>query len=165
MPTEKDIQAIKQLLDIAENNIRQAKNLLFEKECLEKAKSLNSDEANMVIEGIFDGEKMIGQNEKAYQIPSNYASKSKLVTGDVLKLTIREDGSYIFKQIGPVERKKIIGELEEITNGRYIVRSGNLEFRVLPASVTYFRAKKGDTLTVLVPEDGASEWAAVENIV
>ena len=39
----------------------------------------------------------------------------------------------------------------------------NRDFRVLLASVTYFKAKPGDQVSVNVPEDdSAAEWAAIE---
>ncbi|MBA4320115.1 MAG: hypothetical protein C0412_17080, partial [Flavobacterium sp.] len=49
-----------------------------------------------VIEGVFDGENMIGPDGKQYSVPSNYASKSKLVEGDILKLTITSRGNFIY---------------------------------------------------------------------
>src|SRR3989338_7659848 len=52
-------------------------------------------------EGTFTGEKMQGDDGKEYTVPANYASKSKLVHGDRLKLTITKSGSFIYKQIGP----------------------------------------------------------------
>ena len=65
-----------------------------------------------VIEGVFDGENMIGPDGKQYSVPANYASKSKLVEGDILKLTITGSGTFVYKQIGPIERARIVGELE-----------------------------------------------------
>ena len=47
------------------------------------------------MEGVFDGQNMMGPDGKKYPVPANYASKSKLVEGDVLKLTISDDGSFI----------------------------------------------------------------------
>jgi len=165
MPDEKELQTIKQLLDLAENNLRQAKNILFSKEYAKKALELIPSDDNQVIEGVFDGEKMVAQNKKTYSVPSNYASKSKLVAGDILKLTILDDGSYLFKQIGPVARKKLTGILKELSDGKFVVESGSVEYRVLPASVTYFKIRVGDKLTILVPEAEVSVWAAVENII
>ena len=49
--------------------------------------------------------------EKRYPIPANYASKSKLVQGDRLKLIILESGTFIFKQIELVLRKLLTGKL------------------------------------------------------
>lgn len=165
MSTEKELEKVKQLLDSAENNIRQAKNILFVSELSERAKLISDsgDKTTNVVEGIFDGQSMIDKNGKTYAISANYASKSKLVYGDVLKLTILEDGTFLYKQIGPVQRKKMIGKLTETGSGEYLVDVDGAEYRVLPASVTYFHANAGDKLTILVPENQVSEWAAVEN--
>ena len=46
--------------------------------------------AGRVIEGVFDGENMIGPDGKQYSVPANYASKSKLVEGDILKMKISD---------------------------------------------------------------------------
>lgn len=117
-----------------------------------------------VIEGTFDGQNMIGPNNKIYPVPANYASKSKLVEGDTLKLTIAEDGSFIYKQIGPVERKKLIGKLK-LENDQYLVEAGGHDYRVLFASVTYFKANPSDEVTIVVPENGQSNWAAIEAVI
>jgi len=70
----------------------------------------NKDEnIGKVIEGVFDGQNMVGSDAKTYPVPANYASKSKLVQGDILKLTIAEDGAFLYKQIGPIPRKQIVG--------------------------------------------------------
>ena len=167
MPTEKELSQIKQLLDTAEDNIRSARALIFSRELAAKSEKIGiseeSEEAN-VIEGIFDGEKMVGSNLKHYFVPANYASKSKLVSGDTLKLTVFEDGSFVFKQIGPVKRKKLIGDLIDLGDNKFVIKSGNVKYRVLPASITYFKVKNGDKLSILVPEEATSEWAAVENV-
>ena len=82
--------------------------------------------------------------------------------GDILKLTISDDGSFLYKQIGPIPRKQVVGELVQ-ENGHYYVQVGEKEYRVLLASVTYFKAKPGDQVSVNVPEDDAhAEWAALE---
>lgn len=164
MTNEKELEKVKQLLDRAEADIRAAKSVLFTAELSSKAKHLLSADAK-VIEGVFDGQAMIGPAEKSYLVPANYASKSKLVCGDILKLTILEDGTFLYKQIGPVRRKKLVGELLEIEDGKYAVKTENSEFRVLPASVTYFKANVGSKVTILVPEESISEWAAVENLI
>jgi len=117
-----------------------------------------------VIEGQFDGQNMIGPNGKTYPVPANYASKSKLVEGDTLKLTIADDGSFIYKQIGPVERKKLIGKLT-LDNGQYKVEAGGVFYNVLFASVTYFKAQPGDEVTVVIPADTTAHWAALEALI
>jgi hypothetical protein len=117
-----------------------------------------------VIEGVFDGQNMVGPNEKTYPVPANYASKSKLVEGDILKLTISEDGSFIYKQIGPIERKKLIGTVT-LQDGTYMVEAGGKLFHVLFASVTYFKAQPGDEVTVVIPADRPASWAAIEAVI
>lgn len=118
-----------------------------------------------IVEGVFDGENMIGPDGKQYSVPANYASKSKLVEGDILKLTITPNGTFVYKQIGPIDRSRVIGTLEMIPNGNFIVSSEGKKWRVLTASVTYFKGQDGDETVILVPKTGESKWAAVENIV
>lgn len=119
-----------------------------------------------LIEGVFDGEHMMGSDGKRYIVPANYASKSKLVEGDILKLTVSQDGSFVFKQIGPIERNRVIGTLarDEVT-GDYVVITDGKKWNVLLASVTYYHAEPGDQLVVLVPKNAPSRWAAVENVI
>lgn len=165
MPTDKELATIKQLLDLAENNIRQAKSMLFARELSSKVSELAAiEDNNKVVEGVFDGEGMIGSDKKHYDIPANYASKSKLVAGDVLKLTILGDGTFLYKQISPTKRIKKIGILEDLGDGKYAVDCEGVQYRVLSASISYFKAEAGDKLTVLVPSGEPSEWAAVENL-
>src|SRR3989339_89658 len=87
-----------------------------------------------IVEGVFDGENMIGPDGKQYSVPANYASKSKLIEGDILKLTIKADGTFLYKQIGPVERSRIVGILaKDETTDEFRVIVGDKAFRVLLA--------------------------------
>lgn len=146
-------------------------------------------DAARVIEGVFDGQHMVGPDGKQYSVPSNYASKSKLVEGDILKLRITQRGAFVYKQIGPIARDRRVGVLErDDVSGEYVVivpdadgeRSGIARaiaegsdlptteykrFRILRASVTYYHGEPGDEVVVLVPKDAPSTWAAVENII
>jgi hypothetical protein len=107
---------------------------------------------------------MIGPDGKSYPVPANYASKSKLVQGDLLKLIIGDDGAFIYKQIGPIERKKVIGTLS-LHDGQYFVEARGKQYHVLFASVTYFKAQPGDQVTVVLPEGEEAEWAAIEAVI
>ncbi len=119
-----------------------------------------------VVEGVFDGRGMVGSDGKNYLVPPNYASKSKLIEGDMLKLTITPKGSFIYKQIGPIERSRLIGELGyDQTIGEFYATSENRRWNVLKASVTYFKGESGDEVVLLVPKNAPSKWAAVENII
>lgn len=118
-----------------------------------------------IIEGVFDGENMIGPDGKQYSVPANYASKSKLIEGDILKLTITPTGTFMYKQIGPIDRIRVVGVLEQADNGSFTVVNGSKRWKVLTASVTYYKGQDNDEVVILVPKVGESNWAAVENIV
>ena len=123
-------------------------------------------EGDRVVEGVFDGMGMVGDDGKSYLVPPNYASKSKLVEGDMLKLTIGARGNFIYKQIGPIERQRIIGTLAyDQETGQYLVVAGGRSWKVLKASITYFKADAGDEAVILAPKNAPSKWAAVENVI
>ncbi len=161
---EKQIKRLKSLIQEAETSLAAAKELLVSLVGEDPVMTSNvKDEAlGKVIEGVFDGQNMVGSDSKMYPVPANYASKSKLVQGDILKLTIAEDGAFMYKQIGPVPRKQVVGVLQ-LLDGHYQVTVAEHVYRVLLASVTYFKAKPGDQVSVNIPEDNPSaEWAALE---
>ncbi len=126
----------------------------------------NASGGAQILEGVFAGDKMIGSDGKSYDIPPNYASKSKLVEGDILKLTITSSGRFVYKQIGPIARKRIIGELAvDSEHDEYWVVADTNKWKILKASVTYFKGEPGQKVAFIVPQDGPSKWAAVENII
>jgi len=170
-----NIALIAQMIESAEKNIQSARQLLREmmgggkgsdtSEFAKRAQVLSISEGGKVIEGMFDGQNMVGPDGKQYPVPANYASKSKLVEGDVLKLTIAEDGSFIYKQIGPIERRKILGSLLQDEKGDYRVLAEGKSYRVLLASLTYFKSEPGDQVTIVLPKDKDATWGAVENVI
>ena len=164
---EKQVKRLHALIQEAETNLAAAKELLIsiigdDGTVITPKAGANEEVSGKVVEGVFDGQKMAGPDGKEYPVPANYSSKSKLVEGDILKLTIADDGSFIYKQIGPVERQQIIGTLVQ-HDGAYYVEANGREYRILLASVTYFRINVGDQVTIIVPNDNPdAEWAAVE---
>lgn len=163
---EKQVKRLLSLIQEAETNLSAANELLIsivgEDGRVVTPRSGQEDISGKIIEGVFDGQVMIGPDGKSYPVPANYASKSKLVEGDILKLTIADDGSFIYKQIGPVLRRQIIGTLTQ-HDGAYYVEANGHEYRILLASVTYFKLGIGDQVTIIVPEDNPeATWAAVE---
>jgi len=168
-----ELEKIQKLLDAAEADIHSARMLLRaalgQKELkpidpVKKAKHLDVADEGKVVEGTYMGEYMHGADGKEYPVPANYASKSKLVEGDILKLTIAENGSFIFKQIKPAERRKSLGTLV-YGDGILYVNSEGKAFKVLQASVTYYKGEPGDQVTIIIPKEHDSSWAAIDNIV
>ena len=119
-----------------------------------------------IVEGVFDGESMIGSDGRQYVVPPNYSSKSKLVEGDILKLTIQPNGTFLYKQIGPIERQRVVGTLtrDEMTNDWRVVAEGK-KYNVLTAAVSYHKGDFGDDAVILIPKAAPSRWAAVENVI
>ncbi len=145
--------------DITPEDISTAKSNMF------STTSAQNTDSERMVEGVFDGENMIGPDGKQYSIPANYASKSKLVEGDILKLTIRSNGSFVYKQIGPIERLRLIGVLEKNDDEGFYANVEGKKWKLITASVTYYRGQRGDEAVILIPKNSDSKWAAVENIV
>jgi bifunctional DNA-binding transcriptional regulator/antitoxin component of YhaV-PrlF toxin-antitoxin module len=165
---EKQTKRLYSLVQEAETNLAAAKELLSSilgndgNVITPHASGDTAEVKGKIVEGVFDGQKMMGPDGKEYPVPANYASKSKLVEGDILKLTITDDGGFVYKQIGPIERKQIIGTLVQ-HDGAYYVEANGREYRILLASVTYFKINIGDQVTIIVPADNPEAvWAAVE---
>ncbi|PIU01442.1 hypothetical protein COT68_03195, partial [bacterium (Candidatus Torokbacteria) CG09_land_8_20_14_0_10_42_11] len=181
MPELEKIALLREILEQAEASLAQAKKVINEflgvetklnkpkigqKQILEKVQELAANVGkSRIIQGVFNGQSMVAPDGTEYPVPANYASKSKMIQGDTLKLTIAEDGSFIYKQIGPIERKKVLGVLSQSEDGEYqVIVENNKTYKVLLASVTYFKGEAGDEVTLVVPASGDSEWGAIENI-
>ena len=94
MSTASKIALLKEMLDSAEANIRSAKQVLTEltsstgknqyANVAAKVGTVENAGEKKIVEGVFDGQNMIGPDKKTYSVPANYASKSKLIPGDIL---------------------------------------------------------------------------------
>ena len=161
---------IQKQLDAADASLSSARSMIREisgtdaapLDMDKKLDDLSSPEEK-TIEGVFDGEMMIAPDGKTYPIPPNYASKSKLVEGDTLKLTISDDGSFVFKQIAPVERRNAVGTLAQ-NGSEYTISAEGKNYKVLTASVTFYKASPGDQVTIILPKDHDAVWAVMENV-
>ncbi len=175
MSAENKIDEIKHILNNIQQQLDLAKKVIsgqIEKDQVD-ANSLarekgseKTENDNKIIEGVFTGDKMIGPDGKEYLVPQNYASKSKLVEGDMLKLTIQPSGSFVFKQIGPVERDRVVGKIYyDEEKKQFYGRTDQATYKLLTAPVTYFKGENDDEVIMLTPKNTQSAWAAVENII
>jgi len=161
------ILLVKESIASAEKNLQTAKSLLaqLESKYTPQKKTYGVAEGGKIIEGTFDGQLMIGTDGRQYPVPANYASKSKLVEGDMLKLVITDDGNFIYKQIGPFKRKRLIGILKENPEeGGYIVETEGKIYKVLLAAVTYHHAEVGDEIALVIADNDEARWGAIENV-
>ncbi len=166
------IALITQRLEDAERNIQYVRQALSEAtEGVKPSSSSQPDieapiaEGERIIEGVFDGQNMQGNDGEEYPVPPNYASKSKLVEGDILKLTINSDGALLYKQINPIDRKRVVGTLIVDELGNFGIKAPEKTYKILLASVTFYKAQEGDEVTILIPEHGEAEWGAVEHVI
>lgn len=166
-----DVTKIKNLIQAAEINLKAAQKIISSvlpgktsSKISDSPKILSINDQSNVIEGVYNGESMVDSGQKSYPVPANYASKSKLIEGDKLKLTIAADGSFIFKQIGPAIRKRLAAKLLE-REGEYFAEYQDKLFKLPKASITYYKAKDGDQISIIVPQDEQSDYAAFENII
>ncbi|NCS32402.1 hypothetical protein GW793_02825 [bacterium] len=134
-----------------------------------KSKSNEGDEEENYIPigetGVFDGEFVIMSNDKKYQVPPNYASKSRLVVGDKLQLVSHGDMNS-FKIMEQVSRKELTGILTKSDN-QWVVFVDETNYLVIAASIRYYEGEIGDKVVIQVPETPVMEvkWAAVKSVI
>lgn len=173
---KKKIQAIKDFIESAEKSIKSAKKILkdvLEENNIDIESSIDLDTdglhtyksgADKIVEWVFTGEEMLGSDNHKYPVPVNYASKSKLVQGDRLKLTIDNSGRMTYKQIQPIERETKVGLLTK-EQGRFQVIAEWITYNVLTAAVTHFKAEIGDSISIIVPAGKQATFAAIEAVI
>ena len=173
----KKIQAVRDFIINAEKSIKNAKKIL--KDLLEEnwielkddnidldTSWLNSYKSNesKIIEWVFTWEEMLWVDNHKYPVPANYASKSKLVQWDRLKLTIEPSWKMLYKQIKPIEREEKIWLLTK-DEWKYQVVAEWLTYNVLTAAVTHFKAEIWDSISIIVPSWKQANFAAIETVI
>jgi hypothetical protein len=75
-------------------------------------------------------------------------------------------GAFVYKQIKPIDRLRKIGILDQDPqNLQYYALCDGKKWKLLTASVTYYKGEAGDEIVFLIPAEGVSRSAAVENII
>ncbi len=118
-----------------------------------------------ILTGIFDGVKLVTNDSFDYPIPSNYISKSMLVPGDLLKLSIHTDGSLVYKLIKTAPRTHIRWILHRKENQYLALWSNNLNYKLNTAAVTFHKAQCGDEVCLVINESSKYHYAALESII
>jgi len=174
------IANILSLIEIAENNLKNAQTLLKQiaqekgfkttTEMKTTTRPISSNEANAleVVEGYFDGENMIGDNGQMYPVPQNYASKSQLIIGDRMKWMLTTERE-IFKLIQPAPRERVTGTFSiEGDNYVVLVDAYPNPIKILKASATYamknLGLEVGDEVVIIVPQGITPAWGAFSSV-
>ena len=145
---QKKYENIKNLLQSALNQIEKVQNAI---ETLEQAERKSHYQSIPGTEGVFDGQYLIAQDGRKTEVPINYAAKSKLVYGDILKV-FTDSGKQIFKQIDRVERKKIEGVLAK-KEGKWYLLSDAGSYRISDIAAEYGKAELNDKASALIPAE------------
>lgn len=172
---QKKILAIKDFIESAEKSIKNAKKLLWEilKEWNVDLNTLALDtdglsgyqsEGSKIIEWVFTWEDMLGVDSHKYPVPANYASKSKLVQWDKLKLTIDGTGRMLYKQIQPIDRETKVWLLAK-DQWRFQVVADGKTYNLLTAAVTHFKWEIWDSVTIILPKGKEATFAAIEAVI
>lgn len=172
---QKKILAIKDFIESAEKSVKNAKKLLLEvlKENWVELNDIVLDTSwltdyksddNKIIEWVFTWEEMLWADWFKYPVPANYASKSKLVQWDKLKLTIDPIWKMLYKQISPIEREHKVWLIVK-ENWKYQVVSEWKTYSLLTAAVTHFKWEIWDSITIILPSWKEATFAAIEAVI
>ena len=175
MDNKKAILAIRDFIVASEKSLKSAKKLLTD---LSKDNNIDltsevnlstswlhsySDEDNKIVEWVFTWEEMLWSDWNKYPIPVNYASKSKMVQWDKLKLTVDWAWRMTYKQIAPIEREIKSGLVTQ-DKGKFQVVCESNTYDLLTAAVTHSKAEIWDTISVLLPKGKQASFAAIDSV-
>src|SRR3989344_3506756 len=155
-------QIIAQLLDHLDNADRELREA---RRIIRQIEEIKSEAYKLLpgIEGAFDGARLVAKDGQTYEVPSNYAAKSRLVYGDTLKM-VEEDGKTMFKQINKVPRKKIEGILNKKEGSWYILTDSG-SYKISDNAAEFSRAEINDEAIAIIPEAAMeTPFAALDKI-
>lgn len=145
---QKKYENVKNLLQSALNQIEKIQNIIDNMEREERKAHYQSIPGT---EGVFDGQYLVAQDGRKTEVPPNYAAKSKLVYGDILKV-FTDSGRQIFKQIDRVERRVIEGVLTK-KEGKWYLLSDVGSYKISDASAEFNSAELNDRAVALIPAE------------
>ncbi|OGC49189.1 hypothetical protein A3A69_02500, partial [candidate division WWE3 bacterium RIFCSPLOWO2_01_FULL_37_15] len=131
-------QIIAQLLDHLDNADRELRDA---RRIIRQIEEIKSETYKQLpgIEGVFDGTYLVTQDGQKYEVPANYAAKSRLVYGDLLKM-VEEEGKTMFKQIEKAPRKRIEGILNKKEGSWYILTDSG-SYKISDNAAEFSRAE------------------------
>lgn len=139
------IKKLKNHIDLMERHLSASKMLLSS---LEKELEPNYEEIPG-IEGVFDGAHMVTAEGEKFEVPANYAAKSKLLFGTKLKMITEEDKT-IFKQVDKPEAKEIEGILSK-KEGKWHILADSGSYRVSDVAAQFHGATANCGAIALIP--------------
>jgi hypothetical protein len=154
--SEKEINKITDLLNKIKADVARLEKMLedAEKSDLEQVPG---------IEGEFDGVYMVTKGGEKYEVPSNYAAKSRILFGDKLKM-VEVDGKNRFKQVEKSKKKKIEGIISK-KEGKWYILSDSGSYRLSDAAAEFQGVEINDEAIAVIPADNLSvPFAALDKV-
>lgn len=158
-------RAIISQMSLTDEEIQQWEWINYE-ELASKMLNYNENDDVKVIEWVFDWYFMIWSDWKKYPVPLNYASKTKLISWDILKLRILQDWKLMYKLIWEAPRKFIKATLSKSDDNKFIgITEEWKAYSLNQAAVTFFKWKPWDELSIVINSDWNWDYAAIEALI
>lgn len=170
---EKNIKALRDLIQSAQISINSAKKMLNSFLWEEQDDAFHSSlewlssyvvGEDKVIEGVFTGESMLWSDGNMYPVPQNYASKSLLVQGSKLKAIIQPSWKIVYKIIWEIPFESKVGIITK-SGEKYLITTDTKTYNVLLAAITFHHCSVGDTVSIRIPEWKDATYAVIEAVV
>ncbi len=140
------IEHIYRLVDSTAKSLDKIKSMLKNLDRDDQRKSFVDVEG---VTGVFDGINLVSADGKKFEVPVNYAAKSRMVVGDTLKM-VEDEGKTVFKQIDKVDRKKVEGIMTK-KEGKWHIISDSGTYRVSDIAADFQHAQIHDEASAFIP--------------
>ncbi|HXK52519.1 hypothetical protein H6802_01955 [Candidatus Nomurabacteria bacterium] len=111
-------------------------------------------ETDAGIRGSFDGLNLVTLEGETYEVPANYAAKTKLVCGDTLIMQSHE-GRNLFKVIDRVPTIEISGIAMKKDDGWFILNADK-SYKISDAAADFNKLSEHCEVKVLIPENSSN---------
>ena len=156
--SERGLDDLRKIVALTHSNLEKISRIL---DNIDKEKRKEMYKGMPGVSGYFDGAYLIGEDGSKYEVPANYAAKSRIVFGDTLKM-IEEDGKKLFKQIDKVPRKRLEGILSKKEGKWYLLSDGGT-YKVSDITAEFHKAELNDKAVAYVPENALNaSYAALD---
>ncbi len=156
--SERGLDDLRKIVALTHSNLEKISRIL---DNIDKEKRKEMYKGMPGVSGYFDGVYLIGEDGSKYEVPANYAAKSRIVFGDTLKM-IEEDGKKLFKQIDKVPRKRLEGILSKKEGKWYFLSDGGT-YKVSDIAAEFHKAELNDKAVAYVPENALNAtYAALD---
>lgn len=156
--SERGLDDLRKIVALTHSNLEKISRIL---DNIDKEKRKEMYKGMPGVSGYFDGVYLVGEDGSKYEVPANYAAKSRIVFGDTLKM-IEEDGKKLFKQIDKVPRKRLEGILSKKEGKWYFLSDGGT-YKVSDIAAEFHKAELNDKAVAYVPENALNAtYAALD---